>query len=109
MVFRHVVEHVLEAKQDDRLPQAIVFLGDLDCGRPLHVELDEIAGLTGIFWIPGNHDTDDNAAWNNLRSDLAIQPSLPDRAGRIVARRRARRCFPEKDLEFAGRTTLRKL
>ena len=64
--FRHVVEHVLEAKRDDRLPQAIVFLGDLDCARPLHVELEEIAGLTEIFWIPGNHDSDDNAAWNNL-------------------------------------------
>ena len=64
--FRHVVEHVLEAKRDDRLPQAIVFLGDQDCTRPLHVELEEIAGLTEIFWIPGNHDSDDNAAWNNL-------------------------------------------
>ena len=70
--FRHVVEHVLEAKRDDRLPQAIVFLGDQDCARPLHVELEEIAGLTEIFWIPGNHDSDDNTAWNNLvGSDLA--------------------------------------
>ena len=70
--FRHVVEHVLEAKRDDRLPQAIVFLGDLDCARPLHVELEEIAGLTEIFWIPGNHDGDDNSAWNNL---VASEPS----------------------------------
>ena len=70
--FQHVVEHVLEAKRDDRLPQAIVFLGDLDCARPLHVELEEIAGLTEIFWIPGNHDSDDNAAWNNL---FASEPS----------------------------------
>ena len=70
--FRHVVEHVLEAKRDDRLPQAIIFLGDLDCARPLHVELEEIAGLTGIFWIPGNHDGDDNSAWNNL---FASEPS----------------------------------
>ena len=70
--FRHVVEHVLEANRDDRLPQAIVFLGDLDCGQPLHVELEEIAGLTEVFWIPGNHDSDDNSAWNNLVcSDLA--------------------------------------
>ena len=70
--FQHVVEHVIEAKRDDRLPQAIVFLGDLDCARPLHVELYEIAGLTEVFWIPGNHDSDDNAAWSNLvRSDLA--------------------------------------
>ena len=70
--FRHVVEHVLEAERDDRLPQAIVFLGDQDCTRPLHVELEEIAGLTEIFWIPGNHDSDDNAAWNNL---FASEPS----------------------------------
>ena len=70
--FRHVVEHVLEANRDDRLPQAIVFLGDLDCGQPLHVELEEIAGLTEVFWIPGNHDSDDNTAWNNL---FASEPS----------------------------------
>ena len=85
--FRHVVEHVLEAKRDDRLPQAIVFLGDLDCARPLHVELDEIAGLTGIFWIPGNHDSDDNTAWNNLvRSDLA-HGNLHCRIGQVGSSR----------------------
>jgi Icc-related predicted phosphoesterase len=85
--FRHVVEHLLEAKQDDRLPQAIVFLGDLDCARPLHVELDEIAGLTEIFWIPGNHDSDDNTAWNNLVcSDLAHR-NLHCRIGQVGSSR----------------------
>jgi hypothetical protein len=85
--FRHVVEHVLEAKRDDRLPQAIVFLGDLDCGQPLHVELEEIAGLTEVFWIPGNHDSDDNTAWNNLVcSDLA-HGNLHCRIGQIGSSR----------------------
>ena len=104
--FRHVVEHVLEAKRDDRLPQAIVFLGDLDCARPLHVELEEIAGLTEIFWIPGNHDCDDNAAWNNL---FASEPSEANLHGRVADRGRlphrwTRRCFPEAHLVPAGST-----
>ena len=41
-------------------------LGDIDAPRPLHIELEKIRELTEIFWIPGNHDSDDNSAWNNL-------------------------------------------
>ena len=74
--FRHVVEHVLEAKRDDRLPHAIIFLGDQDCARPLHVELDEIAGLTEIFWIPGNHDSDDNLHGTTLSPANQAKPTF---------------------------------
>ena len=102
--FRHVVEHVLEAKRDDRLPQAIVFLGDQDCARPLHVELEEIAGLTEIFWIPGNHDCDDNPAWNNLFASEPSEANLHCRVADIAvfAYRRPRRRIPEEDLVSAG-------
>ncbi len=68
----HVVEHVLSADATGQAPAAIILLGDIDAPRPLHIELHEIRGLTEIFWIPGNHDGDDNASWNNLvASELA--------------------------------------
>ena len=47
-------------------PAAIILLGDIDAPRPLHLELEAIRGLTEIYWIPGNHDSDDNNAWTNL-------------------------------------------
>ena len=97
--FRHVVEHVLEAKRDDRLPQAIVFLGDLDCARPLHVELDEIAGLTEIFWIPGNHDSDDNTAWNNLFASEPSEANLHCRVADVAGLRAS-----QASAVFSGRS-----
>lgn len=37
-------------------PEAIVLLGDYDLDKPLEASLDEIVGLTQIWWIAGNHD-----------------------------------------------------
>lgn len=69
----HVVEHVLSADAGGQAPEAVILLGDIDAPRPLHLELQAIRGVTEIFWIPGNHDSDDNWAWNNLVcSDLAV-------------------------------------
>jgi predicted phosphodiesterase len=68
----HIVEHVLAAHAAGDCPAAIILLGDIDAPRPLHIELEKIRELTEIFWIPGNHDGDDNASWNNLvASELA--------------------------------------
>jgi len=68
----HVVKHVINAHAAGQAPAAIILLGDIDAPRPLHIELEAIRGLTEIFWIPGNHDSDDNFAWNNLfSSELA--------------------------------------
>ncbi len=64
----HVVEHVINAHASGQAPAAIILLGDIDAPRPLHLELESISKLTGIFWIPGNHDSDDNWSWNNLVS-----------------------------------------
>lgn len=44
--------------------EAVVVLGDLDLARPLHVELGKIAEK--LWYIPGNHDSDADAAWSNL-------------------------------------------
>lgn len=68
----HVIKHVLKARAAGDCPAAIILLGDIDAPRPLHIELEKIRELTEIFWIPGNHDSDDNLAWNNLvASELA--------------------------------------
>lgn len=77
----HVVEHVLSAHAAGQAPGAIILLGDIDAPRPLHLELRAIRDLTEIFWIPGNHDSDDNWSWNNL-----VSSELADRNihGRVV-------------------------
>ena len=79
----HVVEHVRHAREAGQGPQAIVLLGDIDAPRPLHLELEEIVGMTEIFWIPGNHDSDDNFAWNNLVCSELADRNLHCRVGQI--------------------------
>jgi hypothetical protein len=85
----HIVEYVRESYVAGNAPAAIVLLGDVDAARPLHLELQAICGLTDIHWIPGNHDSDDNNAWNNLvSSDLAncnLHCMVADVAGFRVA------------------------
>ncbi|RSZ44145.1 metallophosphoesterase [Variovorax sp. 3P27G3] len=62
-------------------PEAIVLLGDIQACRPLHVELRPIMDLTEIWFIPGNHDTDSDADYDNLwGSELATR----NLHGRIV-------------------------
>lgn len=57
--------HITSAVQAHR-PAAIVLLGDQMCERPLEVELADILGLTEVFWIHGNHDTDEERYYDNL-------------------------------------------
>ena len=53
-------------------PEAIVLLGDIHAQRLLQIELASILALTEVWWIPGNHDTDSDADYDNLfGSDLA--------------------------------------
>jgi len=62
--------HIIDAVKRDR-PDAIVLLGDVQAPRPLHLELKEILTLTRVHWIPGNHDSDSDAEYDNLfASDL---------------------------------------
>jgi hypothetical protein len=72
----HVVEHVINAHASGQAPAAIILLGDIDAPRPLHLELESISKLTEIFWIPGNHDNDDNWSWNNLVSSELSDANL---------------------------------
>ena len=80
----YVVEHVCHARESGQGPAAIILLGDIDAPRPLHLELSEIAGMTEIFWIPGNHDSDDNFAWNNLVSSELTGRNLHCRVAEIA-------------------------
>lgn len=57
----------IQADIGDGRSKAVVFLGDLECQRPLE---DEIAPLLNagveVHFIHGNHDTDHVANWDNL-------------------------------------------
>ena len=79
----HIVEHVLDADLAERAPSAVILLGDIDAPRPLHIELEKIRELTEIFWIPGNHDSDDNSAWNNLVASELSAASLHCRVAQV--------------------------
>lgn len=81
----HVVEHVLAAHATGQAPASIILLGDIDAPRPLHIELQETRGLTEIFWIPGNHDGDDNMAWNNLVASELADRNLHCRVSEIAS------------------------
>lgn len=62
-------------------PEAIVLLGDIQARQLLHIELNSILGFTEIYWIPGNHDTDSDADYDNLWGSELADRNLH---GRIV-------------------------
>ena len=70
--------HVLEIVSRDR-PAAIVFLGDLQAQRPLDVELESILGMTEVWFIHGNHDTDSDADYDNLFGSALADRNLHGR------------------------------
>jgi predicted phosphodiesterase len=47
-------------------PEAVVLLGDYDLDTPLETCLQEIVGLTQIWWIAGNHDFETPCKYRNL-------------------------------------------
>lgn len=64
-------DHIIQAVPAYR-PDAVILLGDMTPDRPLHVELARILNLTDVWWIPGNHDTDEERFYNNVfGSELA--------------------------------------
>lgn len=66
---RHVHEALDSAQQ---LPHALIFLGDIEAQRPFHLDIAEFQarGVT-VFWIRGNHDTDQPHLWHNLLGAMA--------------------------------------
>jgi len=47
-------------------PEAVVLLGDYDLDTPLENSLQEIIGLTEVWWIAGNHDFETPDKHHNL-------------------------------------------
>ena len=72
--------HVLPVVQAEK-PSAIIFLGDLQAQHPLEQELAEVMGLTEVYFIHGNHDTDSKADYDNLFGSALADKNLH---GRVV-------------------------
>lgn len=68
-------------------PAAIVFLGDVQPQRPFEQELELILGLTEIWWIHGNHDTDSQADHDNLFLSALADRNLHGRVVEIAGTR----------------------
>lgn len=70
-------------------PEAIVLLGDIQARQPLHIELRPIMGITEVWFIHGNHDTDSDADYDNLWgsefSDRNLHGRIVEIAGYKVA------------------------
>lgn len=57
-------------------PVAVILLGDYDLAMPLESCLQEIVGLTEIWWIAGNHDFESPDKYNNLFSSALSDKDL---------------------------------
>jgi predicted phosphodiesterase len=68
-------------------PAAVIFLGDLQAQRPLEQELKSILGLTEIWFIHGNHDTDSQADHDNLFLSALADRNLHGRVVEIAGTR----------------------
>ncbi|GCL66362.1 metallophosphoesterase family protein [Pseudaquabacterium pictum] len=60
-VIRAVVQH---------RPAAVILLGDLTPVQPLHLALGRLTELTEVWFIHGNHDGDDELAWDAITTDI---------------------------------------
>lgn len=70
-------------------PEAVVLLGDYDLEQPLDVCLQDILGLTEIWWIAGNHDFESPSKYKNLfhsaLADKGLHLKVTEIAGLRVA------------------------
>lgn len=85
----HLVENYTHACESGayatgRRP-TILFLGDLECSQALEHELSEIRCYVedDVWFIPGNHDTDSNQAWNALASSRWSDNNLHGKVKRV--------------------------
>ena len=78
--------HILCAAHQLR-PDAIIFLGDLDCPRPLKEELRDLPTGIEVAYIPGNHDSDSESNWDNLTGSgfLNLHSTIATVAGVRIA------------------------
>lgn len=62
-------------------PEHLIFLGDLECSKPLASIVQPILGKTNVWYIPGNHDVDRQEFWDNLTGGILSPCNLH---GRVV-------------------------
>jgi predicted phosphodiesterase len=70
-------------------PEAVVLLGDYDLEKPLETCLQDILGLTQIWWIAGNHDFETPSKYSHLfhsaLADKGLHLKVKEIAGFRVA------------------------
>lgn len=59
--FQRAINDIIEHR-----PDVTILLGDITPRHPLHLEFEAVRALTDIWWIPGNHDTDNEETYDNL-------------------------------------------
>ena len=67
-------------------PDAMVILGDLQASAPLEEVLEEALAFTDIWWIPGNHDTDTDAIYDNIWKSKLAGHNLNGRVGLVAGK-----------------------
>ncbi len=81
---RHVLPIVKQVK-----PAAVIFLGDLELGRPFEEEVAEVMQLTEVYFIHGNHDTNTvtthDYLFNSKLSDRNLHNKIVEIDGHRVA------------------------
>lgn len=79
-------DHVIRLVQR-HCPEAVVFLGDLECSLPLDMIQRPILDQTEIWFIHGNHDSDRPAYWHNLHGCGLAERGLHRRVVEIAGHR----------------------
>ncbi|WP_324741394.1 metallophosphoesterase family protein [Pseudomonas veronii] len=79
-------DHVIRLVKLHR-PVAVIFLGDLECSLPLDMILRPILELTEVWYIHGNHDSDQPGFWHNLHGNSLSERGLHGRVVEIAGYR----------------------
>lgn len=79
-------KHVLPAVQKYK-PSAVIFLGDLELGRPFEQEVAEVMQLTELYFIHGNHDTNSAATYDYLFNSTLSDRNLHNKVVEIDGHR----------------------
>lgn len=68
-------------------PQAIILLGDIEAQQPLEKELCNVLGKTEVWFIHGNHDTDNLSSYRHLVETPLAERNLHGRVVEIAGLR----------------------
>ncbi len=80
--FRHVERIVARYR-----PAAIIFLGDLEAPAPLEQVLARVLAQTQVWYIHGNHDTDNHRNYDHLFGSALAERNLHGRVVEIAGMR----------------------